>query len=126
MRRLGNPSYREIAQRSGGKISHSTVALIVNGSIGEVTLTTLKGLAKALAVSEDEIFAVARGVKAPQTWTETRFYELFELYQSLSEPRHKELVDKNLADLLTIIRAFPRKTDGSVKTTEAVRKGALR
>lgn len=106
---LGNPSYREIAQRSGGLISHSTVAMIVNGTAGELTVNTLRGLAKALRKSEDEIFAIARGVKTPQSWTETRFFELYEAYQGLQEERHKRKVAEDIQDLLTIINAFPQK-----------------
>lgn len=54
-------NYREVSRRSGGVISHATVGDIVNGVSKDVRTTTLSALAKGLGVSEDEIFAVARG-----------------------------------------------------------------
>lgn len=55
-------NYREVARRSGGVISHTTVFDVVNQRTKDVKTETLTALAKGLGVSEDEIFAVARGM----------------------------------------------------------------
>src|SRR5688500_17821009 len=57
-------NYREVARRSGGGISHATVGDIVKGDPRSYGTETLRALAKGLGVSEDEIFAVARGKDA--------------------------------------------------------------
>jgi transcriptional regulator with XRE-family HTH domain len=56
-------NYREVSRRSGGVISHATVGDIVNGVSKDVRTATLSALARGLGVSEDEIFAIARGKK---------------------------------------------------------------
>jgi len=56
-------NYREVARRSGDTISHSIVFDIVSGRSKDVKTSTLIGLAKGLGVTEDELFAVARGEK---------------------------------------------------------------
>ena len=57
-------NYRQVAERSGGLISHTTVFDVVNLRSKDVKAKTLRGLAKGLGVPEDEIFSVARG-KSP-------------------------------------------------------------
>jgi transcriptional regulator with XRE-family HTH domain len=57
-------NYREVSRRTGGAISHATVGDIVNGVSKDVRTATLRSLAKGLGVSEDEVFAVARGKEA--------------------------------------------------------------
>lgn len=54
-------NYREVARRSGGAISHATVGYIVNNGSVDVRRETLQALAVGLGVSEDELYAVARG-----------------------------------------------------------------
>jgi transcriptional regulator with XRE-family HTH domain len=54
-------SYRKVAAQSGGKISHATVSDIINGNQRDLKTETLIGLARGLGVSEEELFAVARG-----------------------------------------------------------------
>jgi transcriptional regulator with XRE-family HTH domain len=66
-------NYREVARRSGGAFSHATVGYIINGVTKDVGTETLRGLAKGLGVSEDEIFAVARG-KSLEPMSPTDFY----------------------------------------------------
>ncbi|HEY0100855.1 MAG TPA: helix-turn-helix transcriptional regulator [Pyrinomonadaceae bacterium] len=66
VRRVANEkglSQREVARRSGGLISHVTVGDIINKNRGDVKTETLRGLAKGLGVTEEEVFAVARGKK---------------------------------------------------------------
>lgn len=57
-------NYRQVAEHSGGLISHTTVFDVVNLRSKDVKAKTLRGLAKGLGVSEDEIFSVTRG-KSP-------------------------------------------------------------
>ena len=56
--------YRDVAERSGGLISHSAVYDIINGRSLNPKTDTLKALAKGLGVAEELIFAAARG-KSP-------------------------------------------------------------
>ncbi|MDT5268421.1 MAG: Cro/C1-type DNA-binding domain [Acidobacteriota bacterium] len=51
----------DVARRSGNLITHQTVWSLLNAQGKDVKVGTLKALAKGLGVSEDEIFAVARG-----------------------------------------------------------------
>ncbi len=57
-------NYREVALRSGGLITHSTVYDIINHRSSNPKTQTIKGLAKGLGVTEEELSAVARG-KSP-------------------------------------------------------------
>jgi transcriptional regulator with XRE-family HTH domain len=54
-------SYRDVAGRSGGLISHSAVADIINEKYSEISTTTIKGLAVAFNVEETEIISIASG-----------------------------------------------------------------
>jgi transcriptional regulator with XRE-family HTH domain len=51
----------DVARRSGNLITHQTVWSLLNAQGKDVKVGTLKALAKGLGISEDEIFAVARG-----------------------------------------------------------------
>jgi transcriptional regulator with XRE-family HTH domain len=57
-------SYRDVAQKSGGLISHTTVNDVVNNNRTVLMNDTLTALAKGLDVPEDEVFRVARGLSA--------------------------------------------------------------
>lgn len=54
-------SYREIAKRAGQRISHGTVSDIINRRSKDIKAETLKALALGLGVTEEEVFAIARG-----------------------------------------------------------------
>ncbi len=56
-----NLSLLSVKRRSGGQIAGSYVSRIENGYTLNVTPKKLRALAKGLGVSEDEIFAMARG-----------------------------------------------------------------
>jgi len=106
-------SYRELVRRSGGGLSSSTVADILKGKNANPTINIVRAIAKGLGESESVVFAAACGREAPEGWTESRFFELYEAYESLQEERHKKRVAEDIEDLLTIIHAFPKKkTDG--------------
>jgi transcriptional regulator with XRE-family HTH domain len=58
-----NLSYRQVAARSGGQISHATVADIANAQRFDIKKDTLIALARGLDVPADDIFRVARGLE---------------------------------------------------------------
>lgn len=94
VRRVANEkslSHREIARRSGDLISHVTVGDIINNNRGDVKVETIKGLAKGLGVSEEEIFAVVRG---KTTSGELAFDELrlLEVYRMLPPEKRLEAI----------------------------------
>src|SRR6476660_2359048 len=66
-------SFRDVAEKSGGAISHSTVADIANGQRVESKKGTLTALAKGLDEPSDVVFRVARGLPAEEVG-------LFEIY----------------------------------------------
>lgn len=114
-------SYRDLARRSGDQISPSTVTDLLKGKNANPTVAILQALAKGLGVPEDEVFAAARGVKPPEDWSESRFFDLYEAYDNLAEERHKRRVLEDLEDLLTIIQAFPKKKADGPARVETIR-----
>lgn len=79
-------NYRQVAERSGGLISHTTVFDVVNLRSKDVKAKTLRGLAKGLGVSEDEIFSVTRG-KSPTDnpdFKKWKFASLFDEAEQLT------------------------------------------
>lgn len=54
-------SLAEVSNLSGGQITRSHISRIENGELTNIGLDKLRALAKGLGVSEDEIFAIARG-----------------------------------------------------------------
>lgn len=86
-----NLNYREVARRSGGAITHSAVHDIINGRSKDYKVSTLKGLAKGLEVSEEEIFAVARGksVDAPRV----RAQKLIEFFEGLPTDKQNDVLE---------------------------------
>jgi transcriptional regulator with XRE-family HTH domain len=84
-------NYRQVAERSGDLISHTTVFDVVNLRSKDVKAKTLRGLAKGLGVSEEEVFAVVRG---KTTSGDLAFDELrlLELYRMLPPERRLETI----------------------------------
>lgn len=101
-------NYREVSRRSGGAISHATVGDIVNGVPRNYGTETLRALAKGLSVSEDEIFAVARG-KPLGPLSPTDFYsalqalgvEQFQAYGGV-----ENLSDEDRAEIIGVLTAM--------------------
>lgn len=54
-------SLNQVRVRSGYQIANSYISRIENGEVTNVGLDKLRSLAKGLGVTEEEIFAVARG-----------------------------------------------------------------
>lgn len=64
VRRIANEkglSYRKIAEKSGGLITHSTVSDVINERVKNLSSATITGLANGLGVTEQEIFDIVRG-----------------------------------------------------------------
>ena len=98
MAELGLSTY-EVARRSGNRISNSTVWNIVNDRVAEVKATTLRALARALAVPEEEIFSTAHGKGLSEsTANERRLVLCF-----------RELPHDKQEDLLLLANALHRK-----------------
>lgn len=77
-----NLSVYDVARRSGGLITHSTVWSIVNGATKDPKLSTLIGLAKGIGVELDELIRVIEGRSqslAARAELEALFYQLLEL-----------------------------------------------
>jgi len=55
-------SYPEIAKRSGGLVSQGTAANIVNKRYDTVDARTVKGLANAFEITEQELWDIVNGV----------------------------------------------------------------
>lgn len=87
-------SYSEVQQRSQGMISDSYIGNIVTGTVGSVTVAKLKALARGLDVSEDEVFAVARGSSPAdlRDFQKSRFAALFDKYKKLPGDDQKEML----------------------------------
>jgi transcriptional regulator with XRE-family HTH domain len=87
-------TYADVEQRSRGAISDSYIGSIAAGNTGSVTVGKLKALARGMDVSEDEIFAIARGA-APgdlRDFQESRFAMLFEKYSQLPGDDRAEML----------------------------------
>jgi transcriptional regulator with XRE-family HTH domain len=83
-------NYREIANRSGGLITHSTVHDILVGRSKNPTTQTLKGLAKGLGIPDEIIFEAARG--GTSLATASIESELLSYVRELSDVRKRDLL----------------------------------
>lgn len=75
-------SYRRVAENSNGAISHSTVADIANAQRFDIKRDTLKGLAKGLGVSLDDVLRIAGGLSIDQSKSKR-----FEIYAEFFDAR---------------------------------------
>ena len=92
-----NLSTYEVERRSGGDITHGSVWNILNQRVTDVKARTLRALAKGLGVSEDELFAVARGKSL--NGTEAFDSEISAMFRGLAE-----LSDEDKAELLSTVK----------------------
>ena len=84
-----NLSLMNVNRRSGGHIAGSYVSRIENGYILNVTPKKLRALAKGLGVSEDEVFAMARGSDALDI--DADLAALLQKYEALPKEHRDEL-----------------------------------
>jgi transcriptional regulator with XRE-family HTH domain len=84
-------SYRKVAQRSGGRVSHATISDIINGRQKDIKTETLIGIARGLGVLEEELFAIARG-KSVSGDLQLNELRLLEYFRSLSEESQEDVL----------------------------------
>lgn len=83
-------NYREVADKSDGLITHSTVYDLISGRNENPTISTLRGLSRGIGVPEKEVFDVARGAVTETSSIEA---EIVSYFRALSEGRQKDLLD---------------------------------
>jgi transcriptional regulator with XRE-family HTH domain len=105
-------NYRQVAERSGGLISHTTVFDVVNLRSKDVKAKTLRGLAKGLGVSEDEIFSVARG-KSPAEDPDYKNWRYASLFDDA-----KKLTPEQMRDFETIMEIARREVTRMLQEQE--------
>ena len=93
-------NYREVARRSRGLISYGTVYDIINGRNMNPSLAALRGLAKGLGVSEEELFAAAMGKSLEKNTIDERL--------TLIGLKFRELTDEQRIDAEALLRALER------------------
>lgn len=84
-------NYRQVAERSGGLVSHTTVFDVVNLRSKDVKGRTLRGLAKGLGVTEEELFAVAQG-KSPADDPEYKTWRYAALFDDAKQLTPEQMV----------------------------------
>lgn len=99
-------SLADVAQLSGGQITRSHISRIENGELTNVGLDKLRALAKGLGVDEEEIFAVARGVRSVTEDDLADDEEIAALFY-----KYKNLTDEEKRELRRLIRALDREID---------------
>jgi len=93
-------NYRQVARRSRGLISHSTVYDIISGRNTNPSLSALRGLAKGLGVTEEELFASATGKTLEKDTIDKRL--------ALIGLKFRELTDEQRIDAEALLRALER------------------
>lgn len=86
-------STTDVENQSGRRISDAYVTRIENGQIRNVSPEKLSALAKGLEVSEDELFAVARGKAIGEPETPVEFGVLFYGWAEASEEDRAATLD---------------------------------
>ena len=95
-----NLNYRQVAYKSRGMISHSTVYDIIAGRNTNPSLLALRGLAKGLGVTEEEVFAAATGKTLEKNSIDNRL--------ALIGLKFQELTDEQRIDAEALLRALER------------------
>ncbi len=93
-------NYRQVARRSRGLISHSTVYDVINGRNTNPSLAALRGLAKGLGVTEEEMFASATGKTLEKDTIDARL--------ALIGLKFRDLTDEQRIDAEALLRALER------------------
>jgi transcriptional regulator with XRE-family HTH domain len=84
-------SLNQVRIRSGYQIANSYISRIENGEVTNVGLDKLQSLAKGLDVSDEEIFAVARG-KSTSGDFQLKELRLLEYFRALTEDRQDDVL----------------------------------
>ncbi len=95
-----NLNYRQVAYKSRGMISHSTVYDIIAGRNTNPSLSSLRGLAKGLGITEEEMFAAATGKTLEKSSIDNRL--------ALIGLKFPQLTDEQRIDAEALLRALER------------------
>ncbi len=84
---------REIEERSGGAITHGYISKILSRAVTNLSVEKLQALAKGLGISEEEVFAIARGksLEGDPEFEKSEIAALFYGYKDLTEEDQEEL-----------------------------------
>lgn len=84
---------REIEERSGGAITHGYISKILSRAVTNLSVEKLQALAKGLGISEEVVFAVARGkaLDGDPEFEKSEIAALFYDYKDLTEEDQKDL-----------------------------------
>ena len=116
-------SLTQVQARSGDTIASSYVSRIENGWVKNPSAAKLCALARGLGVSEDELFAIARGTKEPEGFRESRFWTLYQEVQKIQDEAQRRLVEGMLDGVFRAVNEFPdKKADSFSPRPEAARK----
>lgn len=87
-----NLSYRKVAEKSGGLITHSTVGDIINEKVNSITVDVIIALSKGIGITEQELFDAARG-KSPDALriADERFEYISKAYAKISDEKKESL-----------------------------------
>lgn len=91
MAELNNLSTYEVARRAGNRVSNGTVWNIINDRVRDVKKDTLRTLAHALGLPEEEVFAADRGKKL--AGADAQAASLLNLFQALPITQQEDLID---------------------------------
>lgn len=106
-------NYREVARRSRGQISHSTVGDIINRRTRNVKADTLVALARGLKVPQEELLAIAFGTKAEDNDFERSYFA--RLYN-----KSKKLQGKDRTFIQECLEVLEREIDRRLLKAQAV------
>ena len=110
VRRLINEkrlNYREVARRSRGLITYSTVYDVISGRNTNPSLSALRGLAKGLGVTEEELFASATGKTFEKDTIDERL--------ALIGLKFRELSDVQRIDAEALLRTLERAVESQTE-----------
>lgn len=110
-------SYRKVAEKSGGLITHSTVSDVVNERVINLSSQTISGLAKGLGFPEELILAMVLGDTPDEEDIER--IELEALYK-----KRRNLSAARKEAFRRILDMVDRELDRLMDEEEAARKAA--
>lgn len=86
-----NLSTYDVERRSGGQITHGSVWNILNQRVKDVKASTLRALAKGLGITEEQIFAIARG-KSTDGNLQLNESRLIEAFRTLPADKQDDVI----------------------------------
>jgi len=111
--------YNEIERRTKGRINHSYLSKLVSGASANPRLDKLMELADLFNIPVGRL--IGEEETEPEGVQQSRFWEMYEVYQRIESKAHRQLVDEMLDGIIRTIEglATKKKAEGRV---EALRK----